>query len=723
MNTSEDLYKYREDYGGYIILNDDCIKYHISKNESPKDINLYNDYEIYKYKVIGTYNDSKGNIVNIEIESMTDSESYYRYQVSTVINGEKVSVPLTQDGVPPYRHMIPVPQENATYYLELYGKVNKSYKLDEKGEKICLIGKSEPVYIGNGTVMELYYNDVPYSTEIEPHLTDVEKELDSEFNNFGNETLKYLITGWWNNQYEGNDKAAWEDDDVHQDIMWKIKEALYMSHINDKTKPHKINIKVTGGIPPYDEILLGSNNAGESLRIWDYNTSKPVLVNNLFELTNIQVPSLNYYYKGHKRRSNFIYWAEDYYYNYVGGNNGFVFPIIYKPFFTEMLLCNYSKKGVYLCGNVYNGKTWLNSLNEYEFNVFSFNGQNLGSISTNISDTKFKLNEITDNGEIVKGEGVCELWDDEKAKEYCKYNGRKITVIRPLTTLDVYNVFINNNYLNGSLKIGTNLKYEENDYIDEISISNNSLALFNFDTDYKIENNELQIRKIINSSNANVYIVKDKDYPYPMNEYGEPTITNTKLFRNIVNNSINSLSYDKNEYIDLSKCDDDSNLYWIALPDRKGDIITSINDNILKSVTISELVNVKELKSFYPLDLNKNTCTTILKSNGTYETKMELRCEDTISKSNMSGKEFTITFYKEESGKNKIHEITLTPNSSMISYKFTTNDRELLGIENNDKEKVLYFNYNTKIIESNTVCPIPYGMRKMVVKFEIEEEI
>jgi hypothetical protein len=391
-----------------------------------------------------------------------------------------------------------------------------------------------------------------------------------------------------------------------------------------------------------------------------------------------------------------------------------------------MLLCNYSGKGIYLCGNVYNGKTWSNGNKDengkqlYEFNVFSFNNQPLPPIKTIDSDTKFELNEVTKDGTIITGTGICDSWEDNEAKKYYKYNGRKITVINALDYRADSNF-----YINGNLKIGTNLEINDTSYVDETSISNDGLILFNFNNEYKLVDGNLHLRKTINSNNATIYILKDNDYKYPIDDYGNPAITNTRLFRSIVDNSISGLSIKTDEFIDISNFNDNDSLYWIALPAKDGNIKRSIADNVLKSVTLSELVNIKELKAFYPLNLDNNVCTNILNTDNTFTTTMNLSCSDNISKVNMNNKEFIITFYDDENGKNKLFEVNVTPNgaTSQINYRFKSYERELLGFYGNNNPQILYFDYITKMEKNNTVkiSPLSYGIRKMVVRNETPE--
>lgn len=623
----------RNMYGGFIIFKNNEFIYTKSNNDAEKvDISStkkIDRIEIECYSSPDTPNQPYLTMVYTPddscgiLKTTIDNETYEVTPEQRVDTGEWI---------------LPVPIENASYVVKVYSCLNRDNKLmQDLGNPIHiknppvtispltdsndnssieveganddyvvgtpiepkLIAISGPIIINNGTNVELYYNNVSFTANIKDSLTEKEKEYDIE-NSQGEERdiLMNLTNGWWNHyRAENNKTPIWEDPNEEEVVKWRIKEALYMNHVNDKTKPHVVRLELLNGTPPYTIVLEGVNNNLELLKPSN---------DNMHELHEITLPTLNYYVENKNRRGNFIFFAQDenhfcatpceYY--------GFTIPVIYKPFFTEILLCKYEHVDnfVYLNGNIYNGKTWYNTNNEkYEFNVGSFNNQEFTHyISTDEPDTKFEFNEFID-GNKVELTGICDNWEESNLKKYgkyCKYNGRKVPIIYRFND----NNITNTGFIKGDLKIGTNKNDKDgNVFNDETTIINNSLALCTFKESMIEDGGKIiKMKKEINK-NADMftlYLVDDKEYPYPWEEDSPSQLGNTKLFRDIMNNTINTYNktLDDNGYIEINDATSDK-LYYIAIPKiyNVSDEDKSNVNNVLKSVSFSSLINIKDL--------------------------------------------------------------------------------------------------------------------------------
>ena len=280
---------------------------------------------------------------------------------SFVYNGVPVLAQPKDDGIGTY--MIPVPLEDTTYRVSVSIKVNLHCKMDDNGNsrKTWEIGD---VYVGNGFAMDILYNDLSYEDKLK----------------------NYANGEWWlNNDLWGS---------LTESESWALKENLYKS---DATSVHKVILTNQGGIAPYTEIVGGEEETGDEIA----GVSRA-------DFEAVIRPTLNYQIS----RANFTYQFED-----VNGQKypkqPFEFPVIFKPFFMEMLVCYFEQnKNFYLKGNVYNGKTWTPMLG---FNDSKVNGTNIGKLVTVTEpDWKMEYNEAYNVS-----------WD-------YRYNGRKSTVARQL---------------------------------------------------------------------------------------------------------------------------------------------------------------------------------------------------------------------------------------------------------------------------------------------------
>lgn len=688
-------YDNREELGGYIYLDNNCIEYKKSDSEVVY-FNIFESYVITDYVIRneeGTI-EIKGNGYNVTYDGITKT--------------------LTKDSAGNY--MIPVPKENTKYYIEIYGYHNQNKPVENKyylyNTRLFVTSNSVDVY--NGTALLFTYNNISYE-QFMPYVGD-ENELSTE--------------GWWsvssndNTQYP---RLKW-DKEFADISRWDIKTALYMGgNVVDTNKaqvnPHSVKIDYLGGTPPYTIKITGEDNNGDKTDGWD----------NLSPLETITMPTINYR-KNEKRRSNFTFQLIDKLGQQAPTDKPFIIPVIYKPFFTEMLLCNYDDQGVYLCGNIYNGKTWKESEG---FNNCFFNGQKMQSFTTDIPDTVMEINEVDDDGVKISGGGL------GYEGTLSKYNARKITISRSLNALDIYNINTNGNAAICEFNVGSSHNNGGVLYEDSTSVKNTDICLFKFELESILISGKYSFRMKPTTSYSDKYdffAIIDSDenikghYPYPFdNVKGVPTITNTKLFKNILTDKVESVFMKKNTpakenpYIMF---DDErlngKNVYYVMVPTVKNDecIESSNEHSVLKAVTISRLIHVDSIQEFYPLNLtyNQDLCADVLKLNGTFKTTVVLQAEDDKSYKNIPGKYFTIRFYKNETDIIPSLTKTVQPNGdNELVMNLTGDDRIKIGLTNDSttttSSMLFYFDYDATIISSNITSPTTYGRKKLVIKF------
>ena len=575
----KDNYSERAKIGGYLIIPNNTIQYKKGDNNTI-DLNIFESPVISGYQI----NYASGGMV-----SYGTGTKFY------LSNNKHVSLITDSDG----NYMIPVLYGDIEYQIKVSGYINKNdYKPIENDNKSDLIDEfiaSSSVYVANGKTFDFTYNGVSFVNELSPILENDENS-DTESKE-----------GWWSIiANEDTGRLVWdvESSDL---ARWNIKNALYMSNIYDETNPHIITINAHGGKVPYTSTLEGEDN--------DMSTTFRV-DNNLSALQTITVPTINYNKNG-KRRSNFSYCVTDSYgLNLPKNKKPFIIPVIYKPFFMEMLLCCYgeSDNSVYLCGNVYNGKTWTE---EEGFNNVLFNGEKLAAI-TNLRalDTDLKLDEIDISGQIHNGGGLSYTGSLQK------YNGRKITINRLIKNFDILGIATDGSRTPCEVTIGTTHNEGAMVYTDSTTVKNDNISLCTFvlETDttsevptfnMSVKSNsdvEYRIYPIIDSPATTeidgVITVNKGCYPYPLkNDNGQPDIANTLLFRHIMEGVIESVfDYDESDLPIAIAVDDDrlneKNVYYIAIPVFDETIVnekTTNTNSILKSVSISKLIDVKTI--------------------------------------------------------------------------------------------------------------------------------
>lgn len=686
----------RKNLGGYISINSNSITYVKSETET-ENINIFEKTTIDKYIVTS----SDGSIT---IEGSGTSVTY---------NNESISLTKNDDG----NYMIPVPKEGVNYDIEIYGYVdgNKPQNISNSGnnKKTAVFTKKTNISINNGTKFNLLYNGVSYLDAISMY-TNVD-------------TDEYSYNGWWNYGEEDDKESAYprpywyvENDDV---TNWKIKSSLYMNVINDNKNPHAINLNPVGGIPPYTETLEGEEEDLHTI----FST------NNTSKLKVITIPTINYSNNG-ERRNNFVYNIKDNNEQTFPENGKFVIPVIYKPFFMEIALCYYEDYGTYMCGNIYNGKTWKEAEG---FNNSYLNGQKFPAFNTTIPDTFFGLNEIDSNNKKHTGGGLNYVGSLQK------YNGRKLYVNRALSSLDVYSIPTNGSVFPCELTVGSSKMYNNATYEDSTTIKNDNLKFFNFIISTRLINNKYSIKVNIDKDNPlvtnyKIYSIIDGPvsekgcYPYPFNKSnGSPIMANTLLFRHIMDGKL--ISYFDGEgttspkEISISEEKLKSrNLYYIAIPDYNKESITTTNvNNILKSVTISSLIDFKMLNKFYPLNLsfNKESCTDTLTKDGNFITSITLFGRDTESINNIPGKTFTLRFYSDNKKSKIVYTKTIEPElNKELVWKPDISERAKIGIKNNESTEngeitKIYFDYKATIISENISSPAFYDLIELPIKF------
>ena len=681
-NNKFNDYDNRNELGGYLTIANNSIEYKKSATETEL-LDIFNDPTIVKYII---RNDNNA----IEIIGNERSVTY---------NGINKTLTTNSDG----EFMIPVPRENEIYYIEVYGNVynNKPVEFVTNLTSTKLFITSSENYVNNGSVFNLFYNNVSFNEVLLPYINQSsEDELSNE--------------GWWSIKADATNpysRMKWEEEPSLL-TRWNMKSALYMNVINDATKPHVIKITNYGGQAPYTIRLTGEDN--------DMSTS--FTDNNLSKLEGILVPTINYRKDGN-RRINFTYRATDNIGQALPEAKPFIIPVIYKPFFMEMLLCNYEEYGVFLCGNIYNGKTWEESEG---FNNCTFNGQRLQPFTTTKPDTVIMLDEIDDNGNQVSNGGI------NYEGSWQKYNGRKITISRSISAFDIYGINNGGRTMSCEVNIGTSHTDNSVLYEDSTYVKNTKMCLYKFNLETQQVEGKYSFRMKIKDTDSDytLYpIISSNDnskghYLYPFDTTnGEPSIANTKLFRNIINNTVESV-FGANDYIQVnSDTLNGKNVYYVAIP--KNEELSYSNDNsVLKSVTISRLIQVDTLKHFYPLELTYaiDDCNDVLNANGSFSTIITLKAADEASKNNINGKYFTIRFYRNKDDVIPSLTKSVQPNGNKeLVMKLTLDERTKIGLTNDatttTSHMTFHYDYDATIIESGITSPTAYEKREVRIKF------
>ena len=617
-------------YGGCIIIKDNTFKYE-------KNVDSFNKYNVYESRYIKNILIKDKETGEIYIERTNNINKPYTFQLNSI--GITKTIQPNENG----EYMIPVPHENKVYsvYIKTYG-INchpTEFKDNLTEEFDFYIGDVE---IKNGSPLNIKYNNVSYGViekyiqntiypTIENMILDntgpisksfsfnanttykltykysdngigggifADSELKEQIGSFGSgkgnftpkrnlnsiffisegdrSELKEIVifTGEDNESYDGwwSQNLSLEDEKT----LWRIKENLFQ---NSLTTPHKVNITVNGGVAPYTETVTGMKD----------NLSTSNVTRSDFE--NITVPSINYL-KNDKRRYNFSYQVED----NIGvdapknTNLPFVFPVIYKPFFIEMGLWYFANQNqYYLYGNIYNGITWSK---EEGFNTILLNSNKLQYLPT-ITDDDFtiKINEpslTTDKGGY------------DYQGSYFKYNGRKTNFNYNIQSPDIY-FNVNNNHINNiTLYIGC-IHNDEGDILtNNTFINKNYVNILDNYTLSNIESDSKKYLKIDRNNKFKYYLVDDNKYKYPLTN-NKLNVTE-ELFRcimednltieNVDNNTINGV----NGYIDIqAQKDANKKLYYIIIGNESAQITSNNEENKLKTITVSELIDFSTL--------------------------------------------------------------------------------------------------------------------------------
>lgn len=690
-------YDNREELGGYLTIVDNEIEYKKSDTES-----IF--YDVF----------NSNAITNYTVEAV--KSGVIMHGQGTTIKFGDTSKELTTDINGNY--MIPVPKEDDRYIIKIFANISKTNnKVDETGQGIntnpYLIFQTPELNVTNGGIFDFYYNDVSFKYELMPYISA------DDYATVNGEST----SGWWDRaSTKESGRLQWEVESGDM-TRWNIKKSLYMSNVEDINKPHVIKISNYGGNPAYTITLKGETD--------DMKTTFET--NTVSELETITVPTINYYKNG-SRRANFSYRVSDSIGQVVPEGGDFVFPVIYKPFFMEMVLCNSEEYGVYLCGNVYNGRTWTESEG---FNDSYINSQKIQTITTTKPDTLFELNEIDSDGKKHTGGGL------SYSGNLHKYNGRKISVTRALNSLDIYGFNTDGSKMLFDLKIGTFYNDDGTLYEDSTSCKVNNAALHTFSVDTSSSNESYSFSMYVrsNSNDYKIYSIIDSEsidksgkinvgcYKYPFDQ-GKPVLQDTLLFRHIIDGKIKSF-FDGDGVVVPTKIsiDDEmlagNDVYYVAIPNDISVTNTTNSNNILKTVSISKKIQVETLKQFYPLELTsvENECTDVLTKDGTFTTTISLTGKTKESIANIVGKRFKLRFFKNKGDSTPIYETTVAPNANnRIVWKPTADERIRIGLLHNkdtQSQEVtqLHMDYEATIIDKNITSPSYYNPITIPVKF------
>ena len=561
----------RKTFGGYIGIDVNNVVYEEYYNVKEK-LN-YNDIE--KIVITFSHNDS-----NIKMENDKNNPlifNVHRYGKLTAVYDEKNG-----------KLIIPAPYANKDYSVYIYKDTN-----------YCgYVGK---VGIGNGNPVNLYYNTISYNA--------LKLFVEKDDNNQNN-------TEWW---IASGDTYNWEKSESLA-FQWTLKNALYKSttntitenNVTKDTTPHRIVITFDGGNPGYNVGINGTNN----------NLIKPDSGLTLQDLYNVTTPTINYYSK----RPNFSIFVKDSLGQYTPKTTPFEIPVIYKPFFMELIMWYFDNENngkYFISGNVYNGKTWGKvglSNNTYTtdgYNNTTINGKIIPNFATvEKSDTTMEIDEP--------------WFGDSKPRdgygyygEYCKYNGRKTSVSREILP-SLYGLYTDSMIYNFDIAIGSQHEYDDVVYEEYSTMKFENSGFSRF----KLVETEIDgvhhIKMELSSSDKDNYDLipimdttdyksdnpnYDKGYPYPLNNNGD-----YKLFRDLIEDKkLNQIEYvnkpptvnivgnnevllGKDGYINTRVLSNlKSNIYYIAKYKTENTNKTSSTDeNVLRFVSVSKLIKYED---------------------------------------------------------------------------------------------------------------------------------
>ena len=569
----------RKTFGGYIGIDVNNIVYEEFYDKKEK-LN-YNDIE----RIVITFSHSGTNIKMENDKNLPLSFNVPKY-------GKLTAVYDKDNG----KLIIPVPYANKEYSVYIYKDNNYS----------GCVGK---VTINNGNPVNLYYNDINYSA-----LKGFVENYDNNKNN----------TGWWTSS---NDSYDWEKSE-NLPFQWILKSALYKSTTNVRTEnnitkdttPHRVVITFNGGNPGYYVAITGVNN----------NLIKPDSGLSLHDLYNVTIPTINYGVKKENGtyvyRPNFSIILQDSLGQCVPNTTPFKIPVIYKPFFMELIMWYFDNENngrYFIGGNVYNGKTWGNV--GLLTNTYTTDGYNNTTINDKLvpnfatvreSDTTMKINEPW-LGDLKVRDGYGYYG------EYCKYNGRKTNVSCEISP-SLYGLYTDNIIYNFDISIGSQHEYDDTIYEEytTMKFENSGFSRFKL-VEKEVDGTHYVKMELLSSDKDNYDLIPimdttdynsddyyyDKGYPYPLNNNGD-----YKLFRDLIEEKkLNQIEYvnkpptigivgnnelllDKGGSINtrvLSKLK--SNIYYIAKYKTENTNKTSSTDeNVLRFVSVSKLIKYED---------------------------------------------------------------------------------------------------------------------------------
>ena len=650
----------RNEYGGYIYIKGNNFAYdqgnvitnagdeeNSEDNTSTQAENAFSSGSyIRRIKIV----DSKGN-------SYTNSENN---KTEFTYSGQKFVATTNDNG----EYMIPVPQMDETYTVEL-----ETYNVN------CKPGKGTngssywwpvgTVTVNNALPLDFTYGNLSYRQLLNGFLTDGGTESD--------------FTGWWG----GETTATF--DALGKANCWNLKENLYM---NDLNVPHSIKMQPSGGNAPYEDIVSGMKE--------DLSTRTGLTTSDLLK---IECPTINYRSNG-KRRLNFSYQVKD-----VNGqsypSSAFVFPVIYKPFFTELGIWYFDESNkYYICGNIYNGKTW-----DYKNNGFDackLNNYPISNIGTiNKDDTVMEFNE-PGRGYTGGGYNYNGSYDNisKGITNTFRYNARKVTVSRELDSLPSYGLHSNGPISTLNLTIGSSYTDYGTVYSDLTNTVRTGLELYKYQVTTKQEGSSYKItmEPMFDKNSGRVpdtFVLKDSDYPYP---YKNGTVTISDALQvGVMDGTLKSSNlgayYSPNDRaINVNQLAGATDkIYFLTVPDvNSGKEENSFN--ILQTVSVSSIINLGTLSKFYPLSISVKGQDT-LKETGGYETWMEINADgDDNSKKNFKNKKFVFNFYTDKNHPEIVaHTATVSIGDVTTQKVDLTNFRTLLGLSSGDKTVYFYF--------------------------------
>ena len=231
--------------------------------------------------------------------------------------------------------------------------------------------------------------------------------------------------------------------------------------------------------------------------------------------------------------------------------------------------------------------------------------------------------------------------------------------------------------------------------------------------------------KIEHEKNNDLYNTKpiiDYNYPYPVN--GENVDINDKLFKGVIEDSLNAYTItNSGGFIDINNLDKTfrdriKKLYYVSTPENLSTTKKSINYNCLKTANISEAIDLETYYDFYPLDLHITGEDRKVGSgiDSYYETTLTIRSRyDEKSRKNFKNKKYSITFYKKLNNneyKTKTFEFETKKDQEEYIETIKDNARTEMGINFNslsNKDDLISLRYEYTVSYTDGSFTRTYG--------------